>query len=67
MRVPKLLTRLVDELLDWARGRVVEHARMCVHVDNPRARAAYAKLGFTPSGLSFILEQGEELVLVRAL
>ncbi|MGE9365590.1 GNAT family N-acetyltransferase [Isoptericola nanjingensis] len=48
-----LLGRLIDGLLDWARGRGIERARMGVHVDNPRARAAYAKLGFTPSGLRF--------------
>ena len=62
-----LLGRLFDGAQDWARGLGVERARLCVHVGNPRAQAAYRKLGFTPSGERFVLEQGEEIELVRAL
>jgi len=62
-----LLGRLFDGVQDWARGAGVARARLCVHVDNPRAQAAYAKLSFTPSGERFVLEQGEEIELVRAL
>lgn len=62
-----LLARLFDGAQDWARGLGVERARLCVHVDNPRAQAAYRKLDFTPSGARFVLEKGEEIELVRAL
>ncbi|MEL7977889.1 GNAT family N-acetyltransferase [Isoptericola sp. F-RaC21] len=62
-----VLGALFDAVQGWARGLGVERARLCVHVDNPRAQAAYRKLGFTPSGGRFLLEQGEELELVRAL
>ncbi|MFE7404931.1 GNAT family N-acetyltransferase [Isoptericola sp. NPDC057559] len=62
-----LLGRLFDGAQEWARAQGVERARLCVHVDNPRAQAAYRKLGFTPSGVRFTLDQGEELEMVRAL
>ena len=62
-----LLGELFDGVQEWARGQGVERARLCVHVDNPRAQAAYRKLGFAPSGATFMLEAGQELELVRAL
>ncbi|MFD6176508.1 MULTISPECIES: GNAT family N-acetyltransferase [unclassified Isoptericola] len=62
-----LLGRLFDGVQEWGRGQGVERARLCVHVDNPRAQAAYRKLGFAPSGVRFTLEQGEELEMVRDL
>lgn len=62
-----LLGRLADEALAWARGRGVERARLFVHVDNPRAQAAYGRLGFAPTGQSFTGEAGEELEMARAL
>ena len=62
-----LLGELFEAVQDWARDRGIDRARLCVHVDNARAQAAYRKLGFTPSGARFLLQQGEELELVRAL
>jgi len=60
-----VLRELFEGVQGWARGLGVERARLCVHVDNLRAQAAYRKLGFTPSGERFLLEQGEEIELVR--
>jgi GNAT superfamily N-acetyltransferase len=34
-----------------------------VHVDNPRAQAAYAKLGFVPTGETYASSIGDELVM----
>ncbi len=62
-----LLGRLADATLAWARGRGVEHARLFVHVDNARARAAYVGLGFAPTGRGFRSDAGEELEMTRAL
>jgi GNAT superfamily N-acetyltransferase len=62
-----LLGRLFDGVHDWARGLGIENSRLCVHTDNPRAQAAYRKLGFVPSGHRFTLDAGEELELVRPL
>ncbi|MGW8565324.1 GNAT family N-acetyltransferase [Isoptericola sp. NPDC055881] len=62
-----VLGRLFDGVQEWARGQGVERVRLCVHVDNARAQAAYRKLGFAPSGVRFTLEQGEELEMVRAV
>lgn len=62
-----LLRRLFAAAEEWARSRGVEVARLCVHVDNPRAQAAYRKIGYTPSGERFILTAGEEIEMVRPL
>lgn len=62
-----LLGRLVDETLAWARERGAQAARLFVHVDNPRARAAYGRLGFTASGRGFTSTAGRERELTRAL
>ncbi|MCA5894090.1 GNAT family N-acetyltransferase [Isoptericola sp. NEAU-Y5] len=62
-----LLARMFDEVQDWARGLGVSTARLCVHVRNPRAQAAYRRYGFTPSGERFVLDAGEELEMVRPL
>ncbi|MFE1962880.1 GNAT family N-acetyltransferase [Streptomyces sp. NPDC059479] len=48
-----LLGALVAEALDWAWSRQepqLSRVRLYVHEDNPRARAAYRKLGFVPTG-----------------
>lgn len=62
-----LLGLLFDGVHAWARGLGIEVSRLCVHTDNPRAQAAYRKLGFAPSGRRFTLDAGEELELVRSL
>jgi ribosomal protein S18 acetylase RimI-like enzyme len=61
-----LLAQLVDELESWARAGGVERLRLLVHEDNARARAAYRKLGFVPTGVVVPLEAGNELEMVRA-
>lgn len=62
-----LLGRLVDEAVAWARERGADRVRLFVHADNPRAQAAYRRLGFATTGRGFTSEAGPELemVLVR--
>jgi ribosomal protein S18 acetylase RimI-like enzyme len=62
-----LLGRLVDEAIAWARGRDAGHARLFVHVNNPRAQAAYRRLGFALTGRGFTSDAGEELEMSRDL
>ncbi len=62
-----VLGRLVDEALAWARWRGAGRARLFVHVDNPRAQAAYRRLGFVLTGRGFTSDAGEELEMSRAL
>ena len=62
-----LLARLVDEVAAWARERGAERLRLLVHTDNARARAAYAKIGFAPTGRTVRLEAGEEVEMERRL
>ncbi|MFD7318803.1 GNAT family N-acetyltransferase [Streptomyces sp. NPDC059883] len=54
-----LLGALVDATLDWAWSLEepwLARVRLHVHEGNPRARAAYRKLGFVPTGVSLPLE-----------
>jgi GNAT superfamily N-acetyltransferase len=62
-----LLARLVDRVEEWARGRGVDRLRLLVHTDNGRARSAYAKIGFVPTGRRVPLEAGEEVEMERRL
>jgi ribosomal protein S18 acetylase RimI-like enzyme len=62
-----LLARLVDQVEAWAREYGVGRLRLLVHTDNGRARAAYAKIGFTPTGRTVPLEAGEEVEMERRL
>jgi ribosomal protein S18 acetylase RimI-like enzyme len=61
-----LLGRLVDEAVAWGRERGAEQVRLFVHRDNPRARAAYRRLGFARTGRGFTSETGRELEMVLA-
>lgn len=45
-----LLARLVDAAAGWARDRGHDALVLEVHEDNARARAAYLRLGFAPTG-----------------
>jgi GNAT superfamily N-acetyltransferase len=45
-----LLGRLVEQCAGWARERGSTRLLLEVHEANPRARAAYARLGFVPTG-----------------
>ncbi|MYU25810.1 GNAT family N-acetyltransferase [Streptomyces sp. SID8352] len=47
---------LFEAGLEWARSRGAERVRLIVHEDNPRARRAYRKAGFAPSGRVVPLE-----------
>jgi ribosomal protein S18 acetylase RimI-like enzyme len=59
-----LLGRLVDEAVAWAGERGADGVRLFVHTDNPRAQAAYRRLGFTETGRGFTSETGQELEMV---
>ncbi|MFB7274729.1 GNAT family N-acetyltransferase [Streptomyces sp. NPDC056244] len=48
-----LIGALIGEALDWAWAQEkprLARVRLYVHEENPRARAAYLKLGFVPTG-----------------
>ena len=45
-----LLARMVQPCADWARGQGRSALLLEVHEDNLRARRAYEKLGFAPTG-----------------
>lgn len=62
-----LLARLVDQVEAWARGCGVDRLRLLVHPDNGRARAAYAKIGFTPTGRSVRLDTTTEVEMQRRI
>ncbi|QXE36079.1 GNAT family N-acetyltransferase [Streptomyces sp. GMY02] len=55
-----LIGALVGEALDWAWAQEkprLARVRLYVHEENPRARAAYLKLGFVPTGTVVPFEQ----------
>ncbi|MFF4750849.1 GNAT family N-acetyltransferase [Streptomyces sp. NPDC002514] len=56
--------------VEWAWERGAERVRLFVHEDNGRARGAYRKAGFVPSGVTTEMAEGEgrelELVVERA-
>jgi ribosomal protein S18 acetylase RimI-like enzyme len=62
-----LLGRLVDRVEAWAREHDVDRMRLLVHADNGRARAAYAKIGFTETGRTVRLDVGVEVEMARGL
>jgi ribosomal protein S18 acetylase RimI-like enzyme len=62
-----LLGRLVDQVEAWAREHGADRLRLLVHPDNARARAAYAKIGFTPTGRIVPLEASEEVEMQRPI
>lgn len=60
-----LIRRLFDAVADWARDSGVDRLRLCVHVDNGRARAAYERLGFDDTGRRIEATVGTEIEMVR--
>ncbi len=62
-----LVQRGIEAVVDWAREQGVRRVRLNVHADNPRAQAAYAKAGFTPSGSEHLGAIGPEIEMVRDL
>ncbi|WP_174673888.1 GNAT family N-acetyltransferase [Streptomyces pluripotens] len=65
-----LIEALFDAGVSWAWERGAERVRLLVHEDNARARAAYRKAGFVPSGVRvpFVRDEAQnelEFVLDR--
>jgi RimJ/RimL family protein N-acetyltransferase len=61
-----LLRRLVDAAEGWASAQGAGALTLSVHRDNARAQAAYRKVGFTPTGLSFTSAIGPEIEMRRS-
>ncbi|MBZ6083592.1 GNAT family N-acetyltransferase [Streptomyces olivaceus] len=53
-----LTKALFDAGVEWARANGAERVRLIVHPENGRARAAYRKSGFVPSGRTVPLAGG---------
>ena len=62
-----ILPALVDAAAEWARARGRAELALDVHRDNPRARAAYGRLGFTATGETTETPNGVELEMVRGI
>ncbi|MFS0867411.1 GNAT family N-acetyltransferase [Microbacterium sp. 179-B 1A2 NHS] len=62
-----ILARLFDAADEWAGARGAAALTLEVHADNARARAAYTRLGFAPTGREFTSVIGPELEMQRAL
>lgn len=58
-----LLGELFVAAGEFAAARGADALTLDVHVDNPRAQAAYAKLGFAPTGETYASAIGDELVM----
>lgn len=61
------MQRAIGGVVDWARDLGVQRVRLNVHADNLRARAAYAKSGFQPSGTEHDGVIGPEIEMVREI
>ncbi|ACV07236.1 predicted acyltransferase [Kytococcus sedentarius DSM 20547] len=59
--------RLTEAAADWTRGLGLGTLSLWVHEDNARARAAYSRLGFRPTGARVVEAMGPELQMGRAL
>ncbi|GAB2468182.1 GNAT family N-acetyltransferase [Xylanimonas ulmi] len=62
-----LIQRAIAAVVDWAGQQGAERARLYVHADNARARAAYLKAGFAPSGQVIAGTIGPEEELARPI
>ncbi|WP_062530060.1 GNAT family N-acetyltransferase [Demequina rhizosphaerae] len=62
-----VLDSLVESACGWAREQGFDRIELDVHADNPRARAAYARLGFALTGHDVETALGRELQMARAL
>ncbi|MEW1833664.1 GNAT family N-acetyltransferase [Microbacterium sp. NPDC079995] len=60
-----VIDALVDVASAWAEAAGVNGLTLDVHADNARARAAYARLGFAPTGLETEVEVGVEIRMHR--
>jgi GNAT superfamily N-acetyltransferase len=61
-----VLDRLIDAGAGWAQAQGCGILFLDVHEDNARARAAYARLGFVPTGRTIVGQNGRELEMSRA-
>ena len=62
-----LIERLFEASLDWARGRGLTRIRLYVHEENHRAKDAYRKCGFEPTGVRLDGSLGREIEMARSL
>ena len=62
-----LLQELFEAALGWMRERGLPQARLYVHANNLRARRAYEKAGFQPTGNTFRSPAGDEIEMARSL
>ncbi len=60
-----LIQRAIDAVAAWGQEQGAQRARLYVHADNARARAAYVKAGFVPTGTTAELAAGTEVELAR--
>ena len=54
--------RLIEAVLDWARGAGFEEVRLWVVDGNTRAERVYARLGFERTGTVAPVREGELLI-----
>jgi GNAT superfamily N-acetyltransferase len=56
--------QLVRSIGDWAKGHGVDEIYLHVGSSVPRARAFYEKVGFRPTGESFVMDRDRSLTLI---
>lgn len=62
-----VLSHLFAAAADWVRDAGIEALMLDVHRDNDRARRAYTKVGFVPTGVAFTGAIGPEVEMRLAL
>ncbi|QPE05821.1 GNAT family N-acetyltransferase [Microbacterium schleiferi] len=62
-----VLSELVDVASAWAKAGGHGALTLDVHQNNARAQRAYARLGFAPTGVTFVSTIGPELEMRRAI
>ena len=62
-----VLQRLLEGIETWLRRAGIGQARLHVHEENHRARAAYFKSGYVETGVRREVRNGQELEMVRDL
>ncbi|AZC13944.1 MULTISPECIES: GNAT family N-acetyltransferase [unclassified Microbacterium] len=62
-----LLERLIEAAAVWAAEHGADALTLDVHRDNARARAAYRRIGFVPTGVEFTSVIGPEIEMRKSL
>lgn len=62
-----LLARIIEAALQWTRENGCHWLELLVHTENDRARRAYEKLGFEPTGATESGPNGLEIELIKCL